>query len=72
MDKINIDVKFSDRTVEYIVEKSFGKEYGARLLKRKITELIEDFITEEIISQRIDSGDTVEIDIIDGNMKVLK
>lgn len=70
--KINIDVKFSDEAINFIVQKSFGKEYGARLLKRKITELVEDFITEEIISQRIDSGDEIEIGLVDENIVVLK
>ena len=51
-----------DRFVrELIAEKGFDTKYGARPLKRALQNLVEDPLSEEILSGRIKSGDTVKI-----------
>ena len=47
----------------FIVEKSYDRKYGARPLKRKIQDEIEDRLSEEIIKGAIKSGDKVTVSV---------
>ena len=47
---------------EYITEKGYDPEYGARPLKRAIQKYIEDPITEEIISSNPEKGSILTLD----------
>ena len=51
---------------DYIAEKGFDKEYGARPLKRAIQKYVEDALAEEIITSKIGSGDEIFMDLEDG------
>ena len=48
---------------DYIAEKGFDKEYGARPLKRAIQKYVEDTLAEEIITANINEGDTITMDL---------
>ena len=50
---------FRSSAKQFIVDKGYDRKYGARPLKRKIQEEIEDKLAEEIIAGQIKSGDTV-------------
>ncbi|MBP9021962.1 MAG: ATP-dependent Clp protease ATP-binding subunit [Spirochaetes bacterium] len=58
--KINID--FDSKAVDYIAEKGFSEEYGARFLRRIIQSEIEDNLSSKIISA--DPGEIVSIKVI--------
>jgi ATP-dependent Clp protease ATP-binding subunit ClpC len=47
----------------YIAEKGFDKEYGARPLKRAIQKYVEDALAEEIITANIHEGDKIFMDL---------
>ena len=49
---------------QYITDKGFDPEYGARPLKRAIQKYIEDPITEEIISSNPEKGSSLTLDYI--------
>jgi ATP-dependent Clp protease ATP-binding subunit ClpC len=53
----------SEKAKDYIAEKGFDKEYGARPLKRAIQKYVEDTIAEEIISAHIHEGDSIKLDL---------
>ena len=55
----------SDKAKEFISDKGFDKEYGARPLKRAIQKYIEDALAEEIISSKITEGDRIFMDLED-------
>ncbi|NND87769.1 MAG: ATP-dependent Clp protease ATP-binding subunit, partial [Flavobacteriaceae bacterium] len=57
--KLNLTVKAKD----YIADKGFDKEYGARPLKRAIQKYIEDALAEEIINSNLKEGDTITMDL---------
>ena len=59
--QLGIELVIRDTAKEYVVEKSFDRKYGARPLKRKIQEVIEDRLAEEIIKGNIKAGDKVII-----------
>lgn len=56
-------LKLSKAAKDFIAEKGFDKQYGARPLKRAIQKYIEDVLAEEIIGSHIEEGDNVIIDL---------
>ena len=60
-EQLDIDIVFRDSAKELIVEKAYDRKYGARPLKRKIQEEVEDLLSEEIIEGKIKAGDKVII-----------
>ena len=53
----------SETAKDYIAEKGFDKQYGARPLKRAIQKYVEDTLAEEIISSKIQEGDEIFMDL---------
>ena len=47
----------------YIAEKGFDKQYGARPLKRAIQKYVEDALAEEIVASHLQEGDHIKIDL---------
>lgn len=56
---LQVTDKFKDR----LVEEGFNPAYGARPLRRAIMRLLEDVLAEEILSKRLQEGDTATVDI---------
>ena len=50
-----------DSAKSFIVDKAYDRKYGARPLKRKLQEEIEDHMSEDIITGKIKRGDKVII-----------
>ncbi len=63
IDEIGYTLKLSDKAKDYIADKGFDKEYGARPLKRAIQKYIEDALAEEIINSNLKEGDTINMDL---------
>ena len=61
IEQLSIELTVRDSAKAFIVENSFDRKYGARPLKRKIQEEIEDLMSEEIINGKIKRGDKVII-----------
>lgn len=53
----------TDSAKDYIAEKGFDKQYGARPLKRAIQKYIEDALAEEIVNSKLKEGDSIYIDL---------
>jgi ATP-dependent Clp protease ATP-binding subunit ClpC len=65
-DRINdlgYDLKLTEKAKDYIADKGFDKEYGARPLKRAIQKYIEDALAEEIINSNLREGDGITMDL---------
>ncbi|MBP0959733.1 MAG: ATP-dependent Clp protease ATP-binding subunit, partial [Oscillospiraceae bacterium] len=58
-EKIGISLSFDDYIISEICKISETEKYGARALKRTITEYAENLVSEKIISGEISSGDEV-------------
>jgi len=63
--ELGYDLKLTDKAKDFISEKGFDKEYGARPLKRAIQKYIEDALAEEIITSKLEEGDKITMDIED-------
>ena len=60
---LGYDLKLSKKAKDYIAEKGFDKQYGARPLNRAIQKYIEDALAEEIITSHISEGDKIFMDL---------
>ena len=52
-------VELSEKAKNFIADKGYDKQYGARPLKRAIQKYIEDPLAEEIVSNQIHAGDSI-------------
>ncbi|MFC2110915.1 ATP-dependent Clp protease ATP-binding subunit [Bacteroidota bacterium] len=55
-------MKITEKAKDFIVEKGWDSQFGARPLKRAIQKYIEDPLAEEIIKTKLSEGDTINID----------
>lgn len=60
---LGYQVKMTDAAKDFITEKGFDAQFGARPLKRAIQKYVEDPLAEEIIKSSIADGDSIEIDL---------
>jgi ATP-dependent Clp protease ATP-binding subunit ClpC len=67
-----IDFTLTDAAKKHLAKEGFDPQYGARPLRRAIQKHIEDRLSEELLSGRIQRGDSVVIDLKDGELKVEK
>jgi ATP-dependent Clp protease ATP-binding subunit ClpC len=62
INNLGYQIKLTDGAKDYIEEKGYDPQYGARPLKRAIQKYVEDPLAEEIIKNPISEGDLIEID----------
>ena len=60
---IGYKLKLTAKAKDYIADKGFDKDYGARPLKRAIQKYIEDALAEEIINSNLQEGDEITMDL---------
>ncbi|AFZ53777.1 ATP-dependent Clp protease ATP-binding subunit [Cyanobacterium aponinum UTEX 3221] len=58
-----ITLQVTDKFKERLIEEGFNPAYGARPLRRAIMRLLEDILAEEILSKRLQEGDSAIVDI---------
>ncbi len=61
--ELGYSLKLSEAAKDYIAEKGFDKQFGARPLKRAIQKYVEDALAEEIITSKIHDGDQIFMDL---------
>jgi ATP-dependent Clp protease ATP-binding subunit ClpC len=57
----------TDKAKDFLSDKGYDPQYGARPLNRAIQKYLEDPIAEELLKGDIAEGDTIEADHIDGD-----
>ena len=55
-------IELTDNAKDFIADKGFDAQFGARPLKRAIQKYLEDPIAEEILKGELTEGDTMEVD----------
>ena len=63
IDLIGYSLSLSEKAKNFIADKGFDKEYGARPLNRAIQKYIEDALAEEIITSNLSEGDKIFMDL---------
>ncbi|NEQ44125.1 MAG: ATP-dependent Clp protease ATP-binding subunit [Leptolyngbya sp. SIOISBB] len=67
-----IELQVTERFKERLVEEGYNPSYGARPLRRAIMRLLEDTLAEEILSGRLQDGDTASVDVDDSGKVVIQ
>jgi len=67
-----IQLEVTDRFKVRLIDEGYNPSYGARPLRRAVMRLLEDSLAEEVLSEKIQAGDTAVVDVgDDGKVKVL-
>ena len=61
--EMNYKIKVTEKAKDFIIEKGWDEQFGARPLKRAIQKYIEDHLAEEIIISSIKEGDTINVGV---------
>jgi len=62
LEEHDINLEPTEEAIDLLAEMGYEREYGARPLKRVIQQKIEDALSDALLSQEIEDGDTVIID----------
>jgi len=63
LEKLNYKVELTDNAKDFISEKGWDKDFGARPLKRAIQKYIEDLLAEMLVNKQLTEGETVVLDL---------
>ncbi len=67
----NIHLKLTDKCKNYLVDKGYSPEFGARPLKRVVTGTLENVLARSLISNEIKNDSTVTFDYKDGKVCIV-
>ncbi len=63
IEDLGYKLTLTNNAKDYIADKGFDKQYGARPLKRAIQKYIEDALAEEIVNSKLSEGDSIHMDL---------
>lgn len=64
-----ISIALTDEAKQFIVDHGYDPAYGARPLKRYLQKHVETQAAKLMLEGNIGSGDTIEMDVVDGHLK---
>jgi ATP-dependent Clp protease ATP-binding subunit ClpC len=64
-------IELTEKAKEFLTEKGYDVQFGARPLHRAIQKYLEDPLAEEILNMNIKEGDVLVADIDDENQKIV-
>jgi ATP-dependent Clp protease ATP-binding subunit ClpB len=67
-----IDLELTDAALERLALDGFDPVYGARPLKRALQREVVDRVAKAVVSGEVHEGDTVTIDVVDGEIAMLE
>jgi len=68
IDDRDIHIEVSDEAKAFLAEEGFDENYGARPLRRAIQRMVEDALSEELLSGRIALGDSLIARVAEGKL----
>ncbi|MBU3157015.1 ATP-dependent Clp protease ATP-binding subunit [Clostridium estertheticum] len=68
LEDLKINISFDDETKKHLAKAGFNRNYGARPLRREITKVVEDKLSEEILRGNINKGDNVSVVMENGEL----
>ena len=57
-----------DKAKEFLIEKGYDPQYGARPMRRAVERYLEDPLAEELLRGHVKAGDRVEVMVADGKL----
>ena len=70
VEQIGFKLKVSSAAKKFVAQAGYDPQYGARPLKRAIQKLIEDPVSEAIISNKVKPGETIEVTCSGGKIAI--
>ena len=64
----NVDVDFTEKAIDYLADKGFDPEFGARPIKRVIQRDILNKLSKDILAGKISIGSTIIVDYENGQI----
>lgn len=71
-EQMGMELHIEEPVVDFVAEKGFDKDYGARPIRRALQSEVEDVIAEGVLSGEIRMGDEVLVSMRDGKVCVKK
>ncbi|MDE5811732.1 MAG: ATP-dependent Clp protease ATP-binding subunit, partial [Muribaculaceae bacterium] len=68
--ELNYELEITDKAKEFIAERGYDQQFGARPLKRAIQKYLEDPLAELIIDSDLKSGDKIVVDLDDDKKEI--
>ncbi|MFQ5812344.1 MAG: ATP-dependent Clp protease ATP-binding subunit [Anaerolineae bacterium] len=68
LDEHQIELKATDEAQDFMAQEGYSTEFGARHLRRVIQRLVEDPLSEKLLSGEFQTGDVVVADVEDGEI----
>ena len=65
-----VSMEVTTEAKEFLAEKGYDPDYGARPLRRVIQDKVEDLLSEELLTHKFGPGDTAVVDVVDGKIVV--
>ncbi len=67
---LGYNVELTEAAKDFLSEKGFDKQYGARPLNRAIQKYLEDPVAEELLKGEVQEGDTLMADYKEGDLEL--
>ena len=67
-----LHISVTDAALDFLADKGFDAEFGARPLKRVIQRMVEDKLSEEILLGNAKAQGNIQIDVKDGELVFLQ
>jgi ATP-dependent Clp protease ATP-binding subunit ClpC len=64
----DIKIQATESAKQYLSDHGYNFEFGARPLRRVIQSEVEDVLSDGFLSGKFETGDTVQIDLVEGNL----
>ena len=66
IEDLGYSISLTDAAKDFLVDKGYDEQFGARPLRRALQKYLEDPLAEEIISAQLTEGDKIEGDAMEG------
>ena len=66
IESLGYSISLTDAAKDFLVDKGYDEQFGARPLRRALQKYLEDPLAEEIISAQLTEGDKIEGDAMEG------
>jgi len=63
VEEMGYKIELTEKAMDFIADKGWDEQYGARPLKRAVQRYVEDVLAEAIISSNLHIGDLISIDL---------
>lgn len=64
----NITISLNEEALDYIIEKGYDPQFGARPLRRAIENDIEDPLAEELLQGKFINGASIDVKVVEGKL----